>query len=99
MVCDACRCSGHLASQCDMLAMAIFIEKYKRGTLADKKDRIKAAWLKKHKVALGNPSRNPRWVMKMYIDLLDTTMDEVDAQMCWDCWPEDDDLQDGELSL
>ncbi len=82
-----------------MLAMAIFIEKYKRGTSADEKDRIEAAWLKKHKVALGNPSRNPRRVMKTYIDLLDTTMDEVDEQMCWDCWPEDDDPQDGELSL
>jgi hypothetical protein len=82
-----------------MLAIAIFIEKYKSGTSADEKDRIEAAWLKKHKVALGNPSRNPRRVMKTYIDLLDTTMDEVDKQMCWDCWPEDDDPQDGELSL
>jgi hypothetical protein len=78
LVCDACCRSGHLASQCNMLAMAIFIEKYKSGTSADEKDRIEAAWLEKHKVTLGNPSKNPRWVMKTYIDLLDTTMDEVD---------------------
>ena len=28
--------------------------------------------------------------MKAYLDLLDITMDDLDDQMCWDCWPEDD---------
>jgi hypothetical protein len=72
-----------------MLPMAIFIEKYNRGTSADEKDRIKAVWLKKHKVDLGNPTRNPHWVMKAYLDLLDTMVDDVNVQMCWDCWPND----------
>jgi hypothetical protein len=49
--------------------------------LDDEKDRIKAAWLKKWKGDLGNPTRNPRRVMTAYLDLLDTTMDDVDKQM------------------
>ncbi len=47
------------------------------------------AWLEKWKGDLGNPTRNPRRVMKAYLDLLDTTVDDVDEQMCWECWPED----------
>jgi hypothetical protein len=27
--------------------------------------------------------------MKAYIDYLDSTVDAVDEQMCWECWPED----------
>jgi hypothetical protein len=80
-----------------MLAMAIFIEKYKKNASNDFKDKIKMAWLKKWKGNLGNPTRNPRRVMKAYLDLLDTTVDDVDRQMCWECWPEDngpDELDD-----
>jgi hypothetical protein len=29
--------------------------------------------------------------MKAYLDLLDLTVDDLDDQMCWDCWPETDD--------
>ncbi len=29
LICNACRWSGHIASQCNMLAITIFIEKYK----------------------------------------------------------------------
>jgi hypothetical protein len=44
--------------------------------------------------ALGNPTKKPRRVMKTYLDLLDITMDDLDDQMCWDCWPEDNDVFD-----
>jgi hypothetical protein len=73
-----------------MLAMAIFIEKYKKNASNDMKDKIEAAWLEKWKGDLGNPTRNPHRVMKAYLNLLDTTVDYVDEQMCWECWPEDD---------
>jgi hypothetical protein len=76
-----------------MLAMAIFIENYKKGA-SDDADKIEAAWLAKCKGDLGNPSRNPRCVMKAYLVLLDTTVDDMDDQMCWDCWPEDDGLHE-----
>ncbi len=90
LICNACCCSGHIASQCDMLVMAIFIEKYKKNAPNKVKDKVEAAWLKKRKGVLGNPTQQPRRVMKAYLDLLDTTVDKVDDQMCWECWPEDD---------
>jgi hypothetical protein len=32
--------------------------------------------------------------MKAYLDLLDMSVDELDDEMCWDCWPEGDDVED-----
>ena len=90
LICDACRWSGHIAAQCDMLAIAIFIKKYKKEASAEVKDKIEEAWLARWKSELGNPSKKPRRVMKAYIDYLDSTVDAVDEQMCWECWPEDD---------
>jgi hypothetical protein len=74
-----------------MLAMAIFLEKYKRDMPEDMKDKVESAWLEHWKGSLGNPSRKPRRVMKAYLDLLNTSLDEVDEQMCWECWPNNDD--------
>jgi hypothetical protein len=73
-----------------MLAIAIFIDKYKKEVPAEMKDKIKEAWLAHWKRKLGNPSKKPRSVMKAYIDYLDSTVDVIDEQMCWECWPEDD---------
>ena len=41
-ICDACRCTGHVAANCDVLAIALFIEKYKRELSDDVKDRIES---------------------------------------------------------
>ena len=90
LICDACRWSGHIAAQCDMLAIAIFIEKYKKEASTKMKDKIEEAWLARWKGELGNPSKKPRRVMKAFIDFLDLTVDAVNEQMCWECWPEDD---------
>jgi hypothetical protein len=73
-----------------MLAIAIFIKKYKKEVSPDMKDKIKEAWLARWKGELGNPSRKPRRVMKAYIDSLDSTVNAVDEQMCWECWPDDE---------
>ncbi len=72
-----------------MLAIAIFIEKYKKEASADVKDKIEEAWLARWKHDLGTPIKKPRRVLKAYIDYLDSTVDAVDEQMCWECWPED----------
>ena len=73
-----------------MLAITIFIEKYKKEAFANVKDRIEEAWLARWKNNLGNPSKKPRRVMKAYIDSLDLTVNAVDEQMSWECWPKDD---------
>ena len=93
-VCDACRRTGHVAANCDVLAIALFIEKYKRDLSDEVKDKIESEWLARWRSAVGNPNRNLRRVMKTYLDLLDITVDDLDDQMRWDCWPEGDEVYD-----
>ena len=92
IICDACRRKGHVAANCDVLAIALFIEKYKRELSNKAKDKIESAWVERWSSAVGNPTKKPRRTMKAYMDLLDLTVDDMDDQMCWDCWPEGDDL-------
>jgi hypothetical protein len=28
--------------------------------------------------------------MQAYLDNMDLTLDDLDEQMCWDCWPNND---------
>ena len=51
-------------------------------------------WIERWQLAVENLTKTPQRVMKAYLDLLDLTVDELDAQMCWDCWPEGDDTDD-----
>ncbi len=98
LICNACHR--------DMLTMEILIEKYKKGASDNAKDKIKVTWLKLWKGDLKNPTRNPCQVMKAYLDLLNTTVDNVDEQMCWECnvdeqmcwecWLEDDSLHESD---
>ncbi len=90
MVCDACRRTGHVAANCDVLAIALFIEKYKKDLSADVKDHIESDWIARWRGSLGNLNRKPRRVMKAYLDLMDMTMDDLDDQMCWECWPDEE---------
>jgi hypothetical protein len=90
VICDACRRTEHVAANCDVLAIALFIEKYKKHLPDDTKDRIESDWLARWKSSLGNPNRKPRRVMKAYLDLMDMMVDDLDAQMCWECWPDED---------
>ncbi len=93
-ICDACRRTGHVAANCDVLAIALFIEKYKQDLSDDVKDIIEMDWVAIWCLAIGNPTKKPCWVMKTYLDLLDITVDDLDDQMCWDCCPEGDNVDD-----
>ena len=93
-MCDACCRTGHVAATCDVLAIALFIEKYKRELSDDVRNKIETDWVARWRSAVGNPTRKPRRVMKAYLDMLDISMDELDDQMCWECWPEGDDVED-----
>jgi hypothetical protein len=75
-----------------MLAMAIFLDKYKRDVLDDMKDKMESEWLEHWKGALGNPSRKPCCIMKAYLDLLDISVNNLGEQMCWECWLNNDDV-------
>jgi hypothetical protein len=45
IICDACRRSGHVEANCDVLAIALFIEKYKWDIPEEMKDKIESDWL------------------------------------------------------
>ncbi len=56
IVCNACKQQGHSATNCDMLTMALFLEKYVKVSMKPSTcDKIKAAWLQRWKETLGNP--------------------------------------------
>jgi hypothetical protein len=73
-----------------MLAIALFIEKYKWNISNKEKDKLEHDWLERWRGALWNPSKTPRCVMQACINYLDILVDALDNQICWDCWPDDD---------
>ncbi len=58
------------------------------------RDKIESAWLQRWKDRLGNPSRLPRKVMRAYLEDMDITIDVLDDQMDWECWPVNDKVED-----
>ena len=95
ITCAACKRHGHPTSNYDMLAMALFLDKY-ISTSIPKEDRnkIEMVWLQRWKEKLGNPSRMPRKVMRAYLEYMDISLETLDTQMDWECWPVDDDVED-----
>ncbi len=53
-ICDACRRPGHVAATCDVLAKALFIEKYKRDISGDLKDKLERDWISRWKDTVGS---------------------------------------------
>ena len=95
IICDACKRRGHPASQCDLLAQAIFLTKYMKHSLTDlARGKLEEAWLNYWKDKLGHPTQTPGKVLRAYLDNMDMSIDELDHQMCWDCWPSDDNVED-----
>ncbi len=86
--CEACKCVGHTAATCDILTQALFLTKY---MLSDTmREKIEKTWLDLWNLQLDKPSRPPRTVMRTFLDTMDMTVKDLDVQMCWECWPEDD---------
>ena len=88
--CAACKRLGHEASSCDMLAIALFLDKHKKTLTEDSRRAIESTWVARFKEKLGQPQRSPTQVMKAYCDDLDITSGHLDLAMDWDCWPEDE---------
>ena len=78
-----------------MIAMALFCNKYTSKIMSHvDRDKIETAWLQQWKEKLGNPSRMPRKVMRVYLEYMDISLETLDNQMDWECWPVDDDVED-----
>ena len=87
--CAACKRIGHEAANCDMLAIALFVDRYTKHDLtATDKDRLEQQWLSRWKEKLGMPARTPRQVMRTYCDMNNITEDFLAEAMDWECWPE-----------
>ena len=86
--CEACKRIGHEAINCDMLALALIIERHKQSLSDAKRDEIESKWLTRWKERLGQPARTPRQVMRTYCDAMNITTDTLDLAMDWECWPE-----------
>jgi hypothetical protein len=87
--CAACKQIGHEAANCDMLAIALFIDRYTNKEMSDKeKADLENRWLGHWKDKLGMPARTPRQVMHTYCEAFDITPKFLDQAMDWDCWPE-----------
>ena len=93
--CEACKRIGHEAVNCDMLALALFIERHKHSLSDAERSAIESKWVAHWKERLGQPARTPRQVMHTYCDTMNITTETLDRAMDWECWPEsgaDDDL-------
>jgi hypothetical protein len=75
-----------------MLATAICLEKYTKKDLSPSlHDQIKKVWLDRWKEKLENPVRTPQQVLRSYVDDLGISVTELDVEMEWDCWDEEED--------
>jgi hypothetical protein len=86
--CDACKCLGHEASSCDMLAIALFLDTHVKHSLSDDDHRrIELNWIDRWKKQLKKPQRSPSQVMKAYCTDMDISLGHLDLAMDWECWP------------
>ena len=89
--CAACKRIGHEAANCDMLAIALFIDRYtKRDMSESERGDIETKWIGRWKEKLGMPAKTPRQVMRTYCDSNNITPEFLDLAMDWDCWPDSD---------
>jgi hypothetical protein len=91
MQCDACKHLGQKASSCDMLAIALFLDKHVKHSLSDNdRRRIESNWVNRWKKQLGQPQRFSTQVIKAYCADMDISLGPLDLAMDWECWPVDE---------
>jgi hypothetical protein len=56
--------------------------------------KLEDTWLQHWKVQLGQPSCTPGKMLRAFLENMDVWLDDLDNQMCWGCWPSDDDIKD-----
>ena len=68
VICAVRKRCGCLASSCDMLAIALSIERHKKQLSESEKLAIKENWIAHWKDKVGQPARTPCQVMWAYCD-------------------------------
>jgi len=83
--CEACGKYGHPASRCDMLAMALFIQRYARDrSNAEAMKALDAHWVERNKPFLPRDDRSPRTILANYCAELEFDEDKVDMELDWE---------------
>jgi hypothetical protein len=83
--CEACGKYGHPANRCDMLAMALFIQRYARNrSNAELMKALEAHWIERNKPFLPRDDRTPRTILANYCAEFEYAEDKVDSEMDWD---------------
>jgi len=89
--CPACGKVGHIWNNCDMLAMAITIKHFMDGQAsAETLQGIESDWLNRHRGRLQQDSRSPRLVLRAYADNLQISEDDIEHQLDWAAWDDDE---------
>ena len=89
VLCDACGKKGNSANTCDFLAMSVFLQRYLKNGIATK-DTIAAAescWIDRWRDNSGTPTTTPSKVYTMYAANSGLTLDQMEDEMDWLCWP------------
>ena len=87
VICAACKRRGHPASSCDMLAIALFVDRHKQQLSEQERSAIEETWLARWKDKVGQPTRMPRQVMNTYCADMNILTDHLVEAMDWECWP------------
>ena len=83
--CEACGKYGHPAVRCDMLAMALFLQRYcKDRSHAETIRQNEHRWVERNKKYLPRDDRSPRLILANYCAEMNFTEDQVDNELDWD---------------
>ncbi len=92
VICATCKCTGHEATSCNTLAIALFVDCHKDQLSESKKSSIEEKWIAQWKDKVGQPTLTPRQVMRAYCKELDILAKHLVKAMDWECCPPYDDV-------
>jgi hypothetical protein len=87
--CKTCGKTGHGANTCDFLAMLVFLQRYLKNGIATKLtiEAAEKCWIEQWKDWGGSPMTTPGKVYQAYTDLSSLTLDQMEDEIDWLCWP------------
>jgi hypothetical protein len=93
IICDACGKKGHSTNTCDFLAMSIFLQRYLKKGITTKETIAEAerCWVDRWAHQDDPPGRTPSKVYQAFVEHSGLTLDQMEAEMDWLCWPETSD--------
>jgi hypothetical protein len=80
-----------MAKHSNMLATAMCLEQYMKNNMSTAIcNSVEKEWLALWIDQLGNTTAAPCQVLRPYVEDLEISVANLDAEMKWDCWEEED---------